>query len=130
MSCYSIYRTTFVKFHSYCDDTDERLLNLYDNYAHKKVFDLEGNLSVTTVEVIGGSEGEGDEVMRVYRVDLDNVPYCAIAVYGSYSSHFGIDWFPEDTTFVHAKQVISIDWVNAGLDREYKLIKLNNKEIE
>lgn len=65
--------------------------------------------SVKCVESIGGSEGQGEKVLRVYAVSLEgNVTY--IKFTGLYNSYSGIEW-DDDCNFVKPIEVTVTKYV-------------------
>lgn len=65
--------------------------------------------SVKCVESIGGSEGQGESVLRVYAVSLEGV-ITYIKFTGWYNSYSGIEW-NDDCTLVKPVEVTVVKYV-------------------
>lgn len=69
-----------------------------------KDFEADG-IALTLVDSVGGYEGQGEYVRRVFEVTKHGTNISFVAITGFYSSYSGIDW-DADWTIVYPKQVL------------------------
>lgn len=73
-----------------------------------------GDVRVSVVDEVGGGEGEGEYVHRVYSFSsFDNTVLTYVKITGFYESYNGTSWDDADPTFVFPKEVMHIEYFSA-----------------